>query len=325
MAQTEELRDPWLVAVWPGMGNVSLAAGGYLVAKLSATLVHELAAPGVFDVKTVEIKAGVAQAGRTPRNMIFEWKAPPGGRDLLIFVGEAQPEAGGFAFCRVLLEYAKQRGVQRVFTFAAMATQLHPSNDPRVFGAATDADTLVDLRPLEVEILEEGQISGLNGVLLAASAEQGLSGTCLLGELPFFAVGVANPKASQAVLEIFTSLAGIEIDFTELSQQSEAVEEGLLELLEKMKEAAREQGETEGGFALPDLVEVDDEEVANGDGDGSAHEPPIDDDTRRRIEAMFQEADRDRQKAFRLKEELDRLGVFKRYEDRFLDLFRRAE
>jgi proteasome assembly chaperone (PAC2) family protein len=322
MADSPQLRDPWLVAVWPGMGNVALAAGGYLVAKLSATLVHELSAPGVFDIKTVEVKAGVAQAGRMPRNMIFEWRAPAGGRDLLIFVGEAQPESGGFAFCRVLLDYARKHGVRRVFTFAAMATQLHPSNDPRVFGAATDADTLEDLRPLDVEILDEGQISGLNGVLLAASAEQGIPGTCLLGELPFFAVGVANPKASQAVLEIFTKLAGIDIDFSELSQQSEVVEEGLLELLEKMKEAAREQGEGEEGFVLPEFVEVDDEDASNGDG---AQDPEIDDDTRRRIEAMFQEAHRDRQKAFRLKEELDRLGVFKRYEDRFLDLFRRAE
>lgn len=40
---------------------------------------------------------------------------------------------------------------------------------------------------------------------------------------------------------------------------------------------------------------------------------------------MFQEAREDRAKAVRLKEELDRLGVYPAYEDRFLDLFRRAE
>lgn len=40
---------------------------------------------------------------------------------------------------------------------------------------------------------------------------------------------------------------------------------------------------------------------------------------------MFESARRDQHKAFHLKEELDRLGVFRQYEDRFLDLFRRAE
>jgi hypothetical protein len=35
-------------------------------------------------------------------------------------------------------------------------------------------------------------------------------------------------------------------------------------------------------------------------------------------------AAKDRSKAFELKQELDRLGVFKEYEDRFLDLFKKS-
>ena len=36
-------------------------------------------------------------------------------------------------------------------------------------------------------------------------------------------------------------------------------------------------------------------------------------------------ATKDRSKAFELKQELDRLGLFKEYEDRFLDLFKKTE
>jgi hypothetical protein len=43
---------------------------------------------------------------------------------------------------------------------------------------------------------------------------------------------------------------------------------------------------------------------------------------KQRIEGLFEQARKDRSKAFELKQELDRLGVFKEYEDRFLDLFR---
>ena len=39
------------------------------------------------------------------------------------------------------------------------------------------------------------------------------------------------------------------------------------------------------------------------------------------IERLFREALGDRAKGFVLKKELDRLGVFARYEDRFLNLF----
>jgi hypothetical protein len=45
---------------------------------------------------------------------------------------------------------------------------------------------------------------------------------------------------------------------------------------------------------------------------------------RLRIEERFAISQKDRTKAFELKQELDRLGVFKDYEDRFLDLFRKS-
>ena len=50
---------------------------------------------------------------------------------------------------------------------------------------------------------------------------------------------------------------------------------------------------------------------------------PIDPADRRRIEEFFDRAAADRAQAFNLKRELDRLGVFKEYEDRFLDLFKK--
>jgi uncharacterized protein len=40
------------------------------------------------------------------------------------------------------------------------------------------------------------------------------------------------------------------------------------------------------------------------------------------IERLFAEASHDRAKAFELKTELDRLGAFRQYEDRFLALFK---
>jgi len=44
---------PWLVAVWPGMGNVALGAGYYLLSKLSMQGVAEFEANDLFDVDYV--------------------------------------------------------------------------------------------------------------------------------------------------------------------------------------------------------------------------------------------------------------------------------
>jgi len=306
-----ELRDPWLVAVWPGMGSVALLAGTYLLQRLGTQRVGELNSRDFFEVQNVEVKNGLATVGRLPRSLFFEWKDPAGRHDLLIFAGEAQPTTGGYALCQRLLDYAIGRGVKRFFTFAAMATQLHPGTKPRVFAVATDPASLNQIARTDVEKLEEGQISGLNGLLLAAGADRGLRGVCLLGELPFFAVGVPNPRAAQAVLERFTELADIQIDFSELEEQAKAVEANLLQLLEQLTQATgAEMPEEEESPSVPEKKE-------------SA--PHLDSKALRRIESMFEKAKQDRSRAFELKQELDRLGIFKQYEDRFLDLFRKAE
>src|SRR5207237_8529501 len=93
----------------------------------------------------------------------------------------------------------------------------------------------------DVALLAEGQISGLNGVLVAAAAERGVEAFCLLGELPFFAVGIPNPKASIAVLRAFARIAGIEVDTSELETQARLVERGLVEFLERASK--QEEGE----------------------------------------------------------------------------------
>lgn len=318
MAESEDLRDPWLVAVWPGMGNVALGAGTYLVEKLGAKWLANLSARDLFDIDHVEVKRGVASSGRMPRSMIFGWKDPLGKQDLLIFIGETQPSRGGYAFCHKLLDYGIERGVKRFFTFAALATQLHPTGDPRVFSVITEKPLFQELSDLSIERLEDGQISGLNGVLLAAGAERGLEGICLLGELPFFAVGVPNPKASQAVLRVFTEAAGIDLDFDPINEQAKEVDQKLVRLLERMQRATDDELDDES-FIIPDVGEDDQIEEEEESAD------ELDAATLHRIENLFDQARRDRSKALQLKQELDRLGVFQQFEDRFLDLFRKAE
>src|SRR5262245_33345114 len=126
MAERLRLNHPWLVAVWPGMGNVALSAGYYLLAKLGMHVIAEYEARELFDVDHVAVKEGIIQTGRRPRNRFFVWKDPNQKRDLVVFLGEAQPPIGKYQFCHKLIEYARQLAVERVYTFAAMATQMHP-------------------------------------------------------------------------------------------------------------------------------------------------------------------------------------------------------
>ena len=115
MADAPPLKNPWLVAVWPGMGHVGITAGYYLMAKLEMQAFAELSVTGLFDIEHVEVKEGLIQSGALPRSRFFLWKDPDGKRDLIVFIGEAQPPVGKYSFCRQLIEHIQQLGVQRVF------------------------------------------------------------------------------------------------------------------------------------------------------------------------------------------------------------------
>ena len=305
-----KLNHPWLVAVWPGMGHVALNAGYYLLAKLGMHVIAEFEAPNLFDVDHVEVNEGMIQRVEYPRNRFFLYADPKKKRDLVVFLGEAQPPIGKYPFCQQLVQYAKEMEIERVFTFAAMATQMHPEQRSRVFGAAGDAQSLEELKQLELELLNDGQIGGLNGVLLGAAADSNMRGTCLLGEMPHIFTQLPFPKASLAILEVFTTIIGIELDFTELTEQVHVVEQQLGELLTQMEEKFGQQLSSppeEGYRSEP------------------AEEEKLTTANKQHIEELFTQATKDRAKAFELKQELDRLGAFKDYEDRFLDLFKKPE
>ncbi|MFO0946221.1 MAG: PAC2 family protein [Planctomycetota bacterium] len=216
--QRIELCRPWLVTGWPGMGNVALNACVYLLSKLDMELLAELSADDLFDIDHVEVRQGLVRRGRRARNRFFVWKDPKERHDLVVFLGEAQPPIGKYAFCRQLIAYAKELGIERLFAFAAMATAMHPQQASRVFVAATNQESSTRLYRLELEILggrlyRRSQRSGSWG-----RGRSGHRWRPFGGEIPHLFSQLPFPKASLAILEKLTTLMGIEMDFTELGR-----------------------------------------------------------------------------------------------------------
>jgi predicted ATP-grasp superfamily ATP-dependent carboligase len=301
-----------LLAVWPGMGHVALTAGFYLMSKLHMHEEQPVDTGDLFDLEHVDVTQGVARAGHIPVSHLYAFTDPRKGFQLGLVIGEAQPPLHKLEYCRRILDGAERLGVGQVVTFAAMAVEEHPKEPSRVYGVATHAEGVASLQRHGIGVLESGQIKGMNGVFLAAAAERGIPGTCLLGSMPAFAAQIPYPKASHAVLESFLRLCGLTVDLDELRNYGRSIEQHLTAGLEKIQEALQGQ---EGGTEGPTTSIPGGEEAKAG-------EEPSEED-RQRIEALFDQARKDRSKAFELKRELDRSGLFKEYENRFLDLFRR--
>ena len=309
---TADLRSPWLLAVWPGMGHVAVAAGYYLIARMRMSLLTEINTKPFFEVDHVDVKAGVIQPMCAPRSRLFVWKAPKGQHDLLVLLSEGQPQTDKDKFSNHVMDLAVSLGVTRIFTLAAMATEMAPESNPRVFGMTTQSSGITEFQQLEIPALEDGQVSGLNGILLAAAMERGIEGTGLLGEIPTLFAHFPFPAASIAVLRVFTTIADFPLDFTELQQQADSIKAQLVKLLQRLQQQMEKES-------------ADDEEAEDSP-EAEAREKPersaLSVTDARRIEQLFEQAAADRSHAFELKNELDRLGVFEEFEDRFLDLFR---
>lgn len=312
----KQLEKPTLIAAWPGMGFVAMTACYYLISKLKMELRAEYASTELFDVDNVPVESGLIQAFRYPKNQVFAWKSPDGENDLMIFLGEAQPPHGRYDFCRKLVDFAQREGVEKIYTFAAMATQSQLEDKSNVVGAAMDNETLHKFLEHDIQLLRTGRIAGMNGILLGVANERKISGGCLLGEMPVMLSQIPYPKASLAVLDAFTRLTGIDLDTAELTRESKRIEAQLSDAIDNANRLVQQQQQQQSG-EFPDENETYRPDPTE---DGR-----LSDEEKENLEMLFERASADRSKAFELKNELDRLGVFSEYEDRFLDLFKQDE
>ena len=102
--------ERWLVAAWPGLGEVATTAAVYLLSKLRMQQVAEFKARDLFELESVEVNDGLLRAARLPRSRLFLWRNPAGGREIVVFLGEAQPPTGKMALCQRLLTECRALG-----------------------------------------------------------------------------------------------------------------------------------------------------------------------------------------------------------------------
>lgn len=242
-----------MLASWPGIGDVSLTAAKYLVEKLNAAEIGEIDPVEFFEPVGVAVKDNVVESPRFPESKFYYWQSASRDKSLVIFIGEEQPAFKGYELVNCVLDVAQRLKVARVYSCAAAVTRIHHSEEMKVWGAATAAGLVEELGKHNVVLRGNLRIAGLNGLVLGMAKERGMEGICLLGEVPAYATQIANPKASLAVLRIFTRILGITLDFTELNHLAEQVDKEMdtiakritAEFIDQFTEPIWEQDEDE--------------------------------------------------------------------------------
>ena len=305
------LNKPVMLAAWPGMGSVAVGAVGYLRHQLQATEFGEIEPPEFFEPSEVVVENSVTAPPRLPQTKFYFWKGRPRQGDLLIVMGDSQPQAKPYHYAHLIMDVAQKFGVRRLYTGAAAPASLHHRERPKVWAVANEQKLLRYLKGFDLMLMESGQISGMNGLLLGVAAERGVEGICLLGELPYYAVGLPCLRSSLVVLEVLLKMLGMQVDMAEMEAMASRTEDEIDKIV-----AASEQ--------MSRLVEQLRQPQPKAE-PGATPSPEEQARAREKIELLFAQAAQDRSKASELKAELDRLGLFQEYEDRFLSLFRKMQ
>jgi proteasome assembly chaperone (PAC2) family protein len=220
-----KLKDPVMLASWPGIGDVSIIVASYLLKKLDFKELAEIEPSYFFDAIGVMARDNVIEEPHFPRSLFYYWKNPGAGSDIILFIGEDQPITKGYELANCVLDVGVRFHAKRVYTCAAALSRIHHTEQPRVWGVVTSPHMAGELDKYDLVQRGNLQIAGLNGLLLGVAKERDIEGICLLGEVPMHATRLQNPVAALAVLQVLARVLDIQVDLGELTQiASEAAE-----------------------------------------------------------------------------------------------------
>ncbi len=306
------LKNPYFLVAWPGMGEVAFKSASFLIDKLKAEEFAEIQAHEFFYLTESVVQDGILSLPEMPFNKFYFAKLKGAKNDLIIFLSDAQPDlTKAEEYCNSIIELAKRFKIKGVVSFAAMPQPVDHSHQPAVWFTATSRQMNDQLKKNDIQPLMEGQISGLNGLFLGIAKRAGFEGFCLLGEVPLYTIQIENPKASFAVLEALKKILGLEIDLSDLLEQAQVMEEQINSLLDHLK-----LGPIPGPIGEEEIEKI--KKTLS-----QLTKLPL--SVKEKIEKLFSQAKSDSTKANELKAELDKWSVYKDYEDRFLDLFKKAK
>ena len=209
---------PVLVCGLPGSGFVGKLAADYLVTAFKAKKVAEFYStsfpPHVNindDGIAVRLRGELHHAQTGQQN------------DLLIFTADAQPatSAGEYELADAVLRMAKGLGASMVFSLAAYVTGSFV-RERRVFGTATSADVLPRLSENGVQVMRDGGISGMNGIIVGMAKLHEMEGVSLLGETAGY---LLDPAASHSVLESLSRILGVRIDLASIEERAKEAQQ----------------------------------------------------------------------------------------------------
>jgi len=252
------LNDPVMIAAWPGIGNIGLIALDTLRRSMRAEQMAYIEPYDFFYPKKVIIRGGELIKVDFPASDFFYHTI--GKQDIILFIGEEQPAEGGgvyatgsmaYDMANLVLDVAEKYGCRRIYTSGAAVAPIHHTARSRAWAVPNSAELIAEFKGYDNTVLMsdiegragEGNIAGLNGLLLGIARRRGIDAVCIMGEIPIYLQGFPfpYPKGSKSVLEVLSSALDIWIDMEVIDELARQSESELTRLYEKLPDEIKQQ------------------------------------------------------------------------------------
>lgn len=216
-----ELNDPILVEGLPGVGNVGKLAAEHLLDQIQAKKFADIISKHFPPQVMVDDEGLIKLVNNEMYYSKGEGKRP----DIIILVGDYQgltPD-GQYELSDNTLQIAKRYGVQMIYTLGGYGIGKMVEK-PRVLGAATDRELVVEMKKRGV-VFSKGEpgsgIVGASGLLLGLGKIYDIKAVCLMGETSGYFV---DPKGAEVVLRVLADILNVEVDFSALQDKAEQID-----------------------------------------------------------------------------------------------------
>ncbi|HEY8029667.1 MAG TPA: PAC2 family protein [Gaiellaceae bacterium] len=235
-----ELKRPVLVAAfrgWNDGGQGASLGAAYLAKQWNAARFAEIEPESFFDFQAVRphvsLVDGETRRVEWPDNGFFHAAIPGADRDAVLLLG-IEPNLRWKTFSGLVLELARDLGVEMVVTFGSLLADVPHTRPAPVTAAATDPKLVAELG-LEASRYEGP--TGMVGIVHDGCREAGIASVSLWAAVPHYVSLAPSPRAALALVRRFGGLMHVDIDLRELERAAD-------EYAEQVSEAVSTDAET---------------------------------------------------------------------------------
>ncbi|MFN3550710.1 MAG: PAC2 family protein [Endomicrobiia bacterium] len=328
-----KLTNPYIICGWPGIGLIGHYVVNYIISQIKPEIFAEIDYKEYIIPHNAVVENGIIYDMPQIQNKIFYHKIkskPYSEQDFLLFLGDIEPSLYNMQnFANDLLSFFQLFNPKLIITFCGLPSNILHTDEPSFYIAKTNNNLEIKIKNEELlglKPLTFGIIEGMNGLILSKAKEYEIDGVCIIGEIPFYTIDMINPKVCYKILYFLKENFLFNISFEKIQQDIISLDERIKSTFTDLNEKAQMLLSQIQNTTKNDKKNLYYKTTENSL--GLTFEElkkkikfSLPESAKNKINELFKLASENISYAKQLKEELDKWGVYKEYEDRFLSLF----